>query len=66
MGIRHLYVLSTQSFHWFLERGFNEVSVDDLPLSKRKEYNYERKSKIFMKQLEGNRAVDEAELLRNI
>lgn len=65
-GIRHIYVMSTQSFHWFLERGFSEAKLGELPESKRKEYNFARKSKIFKKELQGNRAVDEAELLRNM
>jgi len=34
---------------WFLERGFEERSVGALPESRRDIYNWERKSKIYMK-----------------
>lgn len=54
MGVRNLIILSTQSFDWFMERGFTEVPVDDLPASKRLNYDETRKSKIFHKPLEKN------------
>lgn len=65
-GIRRLFVLSTVSFQWFLERGFSELSVDELPESKKSRYDNRRKSKIFVKALEGSRAVDEAEILKHL
>jgi len=34
---------------WFLERGFEERSVEALPESRRDIYNWQRKSKIYMK-----------------
>lgn len=57
MGVRHLIILSTQSFDWFRERGFKEVSVEDLPAGRQEKYDRTRKSKIFHKLLEGSRAV---------
>lgn len=60
MGIRRLFILSTQSFAWFRERKFFEVDVKQLPHSRRERYNYERKSKVLMKSLT---AVDELEEL---
>lgn len=50
-GLEKLYVLTTRTAHWFLERGFVEVSVDALPKQKRELYNYQRRSKVFVKTL---------------
>lgn len=51
MGIRQLFVLTTQTAHWFLEQGFVAGDIDVLPVEKQSLYNYQRKSKIFIKQL---------------
>jgi amino-acid N-acetyltransferase len=48
-----LFVLTTRTAHWFVERGFNEVALDQLPEEKKALYNYERRSKVFMKTLDG-------------
>ncbi|MDD5329624.1 MAG: amino-acid N-acetyltransferase [Sulfuricella sp.] len=50
-GFRHLFVLTTRTAHWFLERGFTESGVDKLPQAKQGLYNYQRRSKVFMKKL---------------
>lgn len=50
-GLTAIYVLSTQTAHWFREQGFEPVSVDDLPGERKSLYNYQRKSKVFRKQL---------------
>lgn len=52
-GLTRVYVLSTQTAHWFLERGFEPVSISDLPIKKQEMYNYHRNSKAFRKTLEG-------------
>ena len=65
-GIQRLFILSVRAFHWFLERGFREGTVDDLPAAKRAHYNYSRNSKIYIKDLTSQRAVDEEELLRGL
>ena len=52
-GIKQLFVLTTQTTHWFRERGFEPLSVDLLPMAKRKLYNYQRNSKVLVKSLEG-------------
>lgn len=57
MGVRSLVILSTQSFDWFQERGFEEVLVEDLPKSRQENYDRHRNSKIFHKLLKGSRAV---------
>lgn len=45
--ITELFTLTTQTTHWFIERGFNEVPVEKLPMKKQSLYNYQRKSKIL-------------------
>ena len=50
-GFKQLFVLTTRTAHWFLERGFAEVGVDKLPKAKQGLYNYQRRSKVFMKKL---------------
>ena len=46
-----MFVLTTKTPHWFVERGFAEGSIDNLPEKKKSLYNYQRKSKIFIKKL---------------
>ena len=50
-GIKHIFVLTTRSLHWFREQGFYEMSVDFLPSQKQNLYNYQRKSKILAIEL---------------
>lgn len=50
-GIKQLFVLTTHSIHWFRERGFNPVDLEQLPIEKQALYNLQRKSKILMKTL---------------
>jgi amino-acid N-acetyltransferase len=49
--MKKLFTLTTQTMHWFIERGFVECNIDDLPIEKKSLYNYQRNSKIFCKQL---------------
>jgi amino-acid N-acetyltransferase len=51
MGIKKLFVLTTQAAHWFLEKGFVETELKDLPQQKQSLYNYQRNSRIFSKIL---------------
>lgn len=48
MHLKRIFVLTTQSIHWFQERGFILVDIEVLPESKKKMYNYQRGSKILM------------------
>lgn len=48
---KKLFVLTTRTAHWFVERGFEEVAPDQLPEEKKALYNYQRRSKVFMKIL---------------
>lgn len=50
-GIEKLFVLTTRTAHFFMERGFVEGKVEDLPEKKASHYNYERMSKIFIKPI---------------
>lgn len=51
MGIRELFLLTTQATHWFQEQGFVPVGVEQLPEVKRGQYNYQRNSKVLCKVL---------------
>lgn len=51
-GIKKLFVLTTRASHWFQERGFRRARIENLPVSKRTLYNYQRNSKVFMKVLD--------------
>jgi amino-acid N-acetyltransferase len=50
-GYHRLFVLTTRTAHWFVERGFSETTPDQLPQSKQHLYNYQRRSKIFVKTI---------------
>jgi amino-acid N-acetyltransferase len=50
-GIRRLFVLTTQTAHWFRERGFEPSGLGDLPMERQSLYNYRRNSKVFIKAL---------------
>lgn len=54
-GFSRLFVLTTRTAHWFLERGFTTSSPDQLPKQKRELYNYQRRSKVFVKDLREGR-----------
>lgn len=49
--LNKLFVLSTQSMHWFIERGFQSCEIDSLPEQRKEFYNYERNSKVLCKTL---------------
>jgi amino-acid N-acetyltransferase len=50
-GLNKLIVLTTRTAHWFVERGFTEADVSQLPEQKKQLYNYQRRSKVFVKKL---------------
>lgn len=49
--IKQLFLLTTQTAHWFIEQGFVQGKLDDLPVQRQLLYNYQRNSKIFIKSL---------------
>jgi amino-acid N-acetyltransferase len=51
LKLTSIFVLTTNTAHWFTERGFAEASKADLPESRQSLYNYQRNSKLFVKSL---------------
>jgi amino-acid N-acetyltransferase len=51
LGLSAVFVLTTQTAHWFIEQGFEERSRDDLPGERQALYNLQRSSKVFFKPL---------------
>ena len=49
--LNKLVVLTTRTAHWFVERGFTETDISALPEQKKQLYNYQRRSKVFIKKL---------------
>jgi amino-acid N-acetyltransferase len=62
LGANKVFVLSTQTMEWFIERHFEEVSFNALPLSRQATYDCVRNSKIYMKSIESDRELDASEL----
>jgi amino-acid N-acetyltransferase len=50
-GMQQLIVLTTQTAHWFRERGFAAGDLSHLPARRKDLYNYQRNSKVFYKPL---------------
>lgn len=50
-SIHRIFVLTTSSSHWFQERGFKQGEVESLPMAKRGLYNYQRNSRVLLKEL---------------
>jgi len=50
-GMQKLFVMTTRTAHWFIERGFVESDVSALPAQKKSLYNYQRKSKVFVRKI---------------
>jgi amino-acid N-acetyltransferase len=50
-GLRRMFVLTTQTSHWFRERGFENCELNDLPKTRRSAYDQSRRSKILLKPL---------------
>ena len=50
-GASQLFVLTTQTSHWFKERGFVDGAIEDLPVERKSLYNYQRNSKVLVKTL---------------
>lgn len=50
-GLTSIFVLTTRTMHWFLKRGFTQVSPDWLPEARKQKYNLSRKSQVLVKPL---------------
>lgn len=51
LQISQLFVLTTQTAHWFIEQGFVPAELKQLPQQKQSLYNFQRNSKAFIKTL---------------
>jgi amino-acid N-acetyltransferase len=51
-GLKTVYVLSTQTMHWFIERGFQAADINTLPQALKHHYSPQRNSKAFYKNIE--------------
>ncbi len=49
--LNQLFVLSTQTMQWFIERGFKPTEINNLPEQRKEFYNEERNSKVLCKTL---------------
>ncbi len=50
-NIKKLFALSSQTMHWFIERGFKQIPIEKLPAEKKSFYNKQRNSKVLCKEL---------------
>lgn len=50
-GLRKLFSLTTAAPHWFVERGFAQGKIEDLPVQRQRFYNYQRNSLVLVKSL---------------
>lgn len=46
-SLSHVFVLTTQSTHWFLEQGFEVASPEQLPGEKQRFYNWQRNATVL-------------------
>ncbi|MDG6774055.1 amino-acid N-acetyltransferase [Thiomicrorhabdus sp. ZW0627] len=51
ISVKSLFLLTTHTHHWFIEHGFEIGKVEDLPEKKQTLYNFQRNSKVLVKQL---------------
>lgn len=51
MGLESIFVLTTRTMHWFLKRGFVQVDPEWLPEARKRKYNWDRRSMVFVKKL---------------
>ena len=50
-GLQQLFVLTTQTSHWFQEHGFSMADLTELPVTKQAMYNWQRRSRVLIKTL---------------
>lgn len=51
LGLESIFVLTTQSIHWFRERSFEFAEIGELPQAKKELYNLKRNSKVLIKKI---------------
>ena len=47
LALAEVFVLTTQSTHWFLEQGFEPASPEQLPVEKQQLYNWQRNAAVL-------------------
>lgn len=52
LALKQVFVLSTQTMHWFIERGYIASNINHLPEALKLSYNPQRNSKILVKTIE--------------
>jgi len=50
-GLNQIFVLTTRTAHWFIERGFKLATPEELPTPRKALYNWQRRSKVLVKSL---------------
>jgi amino-acid N-acetyltransferase len=50
-GIQSLFLLTTQTMHWFIRHGFVQTDISNLPQARAQLYNFQRRSAVFSKVL---------------
>ena len=51
LGLESIFVLTTQTMHWFIKRGFVQADADWLPEARKRKYTWDRRSQVFVKKL---------------
>ena len=63
LGIHNIFVLTTRSSHWFMDRGFQERPPQALPPKKLATYDNRRNPKVYFKKIEDAKSVDAEEVM---
>ena len=48
-GLTHVFALTTQTTHWFLEQGFAPTTQEALPVEKQQLYNWQRNAAVLIR-----------------
>jgi amino-acid N-acetyltransferase len=51
LGLSAVFILTTRTSHWFLERGFSEVPLERLPVERQRLYNFRRSARVLLLEL---------------
>ena len=62
LKVNKAFVLTTKTYDWFVERGFADTEVTELPEARLKTYDKSRRPKVLMQELISPRQLTEEEL----
>lgn len=62
-GVNNVFVLTTRSSHWFMDRGFEERPPEVLPPKKYATYDHRRNPKVYFKSVEDSKHIDQEEIM---